>query len=93
MCSDIEMPLLDLDQPDPIGDYRAGLAKLSALPVRLVVPGHGTIGDGAEFRRRIALDLAYLDDLEHGREPADPRLGGWLVGQHDQQARHLHPDP
>jgi hydroxyacylglutathione hydrolase len=91
MCSDIEIPLLDLEQADPFGDYRAGLAKLAALPVRLLVPGHGTVGDGAEFRRRMAADFAYLDDLEQGREPADPRLTGWLVGQHDQQVRHLRP--
>src|SRR5215469_7178201 len=34
MCSDIEIPLLDTDQPDPVGDYRTGLGRLAALPVR-----------------------------------------------------------
>jgi glyoxylase-like metal-dependent hydrolase (beta-lactamase superfamily II) len=90
MCSDIEIPLLDLDQPDPVGDYRAGLAKLAALPVTVLVPGHGTVCDGDGFRRRLAADLRYLDGLEAGREPADPRLTGWLADQHLRQLRHLH---
>ena len=57
MCSDIEIPLLDRDTPDPVGDYRAGLDRLAALTgVRQVVPGHGHVGDAAEFGRRIAAD-------------------------------------
>jgi hydroxyacylglutathione hydrolase len=80
MCSDIEIPLLDLDQADPIGDYQEGLDRLAELPVDRVIPGHGTVGDGAEFRRRIELDRAYLDDL--GRQPdlRDPRpIAGGLL--------------
>jgi glyoxylase-like metal-dependent hydrolase (beta-lactamase superfamily II) len=30
MCSDAEIPLLDLDSPDPLGGYRAGLRRLAA---------------------------------------------------------------
>jgi glyoxylase-like metal-dependent hydrolase (beta-lactamase superfamily II) len=91
MCSDIEIPLLDLDRPDPVGDYRAGLNQLAALPVRLLIPGHGTIGDGAEFRRRLAADAAYLDELQPGRDPRDPRLRlDWLMEQHQRHIRHLH---
>ncbi|HXP20851.1 MAG TPA: MBL fold metallo-hydrolase [Streptosporangiaceae bacterium] len=91
MCSDIEIPLLDLDQPDPVGDYRAGLDLLAALPVRLLIPGHGNAGDGAEFRRRVAADIAYLDALEHGRDPGDPRLSlDWLTDEHQRHVRHLH---
>jgi hydroxyacylglutathione hydrolase len=90
MCSDIEVPLLDLAQPDPLGDYRTGLAALAALPVRLVVPGHGTVGDAAEFRRRVAADTAYLDELERGSDVSDERLTpDWLRSQHQQQLQHI----
>src|SRR5262249_24309815 len=48
MCSDVEIPLLDPDTPDPVGDYRVGLERLAALTgVRQVVPGHGHVGDAA----------------------------------------------
>src|SRR6266571_6357295 len=87
MCSDIEIPLLDLDQADPVDDYLAALDRLAELPVERVIPGHGGIGDGAEFLRRIELDRAYLDDLRHGPELRDPRpLAGWLIAQHQTQA-------
>jgi hydroxyacylglutathione hydrolase len=89
MCSDIEIPLLDRTQGDPVGDYRTGLALLAALAVRLVVPGHGRIGDAAEFRRRIAADLRYLTDLERGEDFGDPRLTrDWLTHEHEAQLRH-----
>jgi glyoxylase-like metal-dependent hydrolase (beta-lactamase superfamily II) len=92
MCSDIEIPLLDTDQADPVGDYRAGLRLLADLPVRLVIPGHGHTGDAGEFRRRVAADLAYLDDLERGPDTGDPRLAvAWLQAEHSRQAAHLHP--
>jgi hydroxyacylglutathione hydrolase len=88
MCSDIEIPLLDRAVADPVGDYRAGLALLATLPVRLVVPGHGRIGDAAEFRRRIAADLRYLTDLERGEDFGDPRLTqDWLTHEHQAQLR------
>jgi len=91
MCSDIEVPLLDLAATDPVGDYRAGLELLAGLPgVRWVVPGHGGVGDSAAFRARVAADVAYLDALERGRDPADPRLTpGWLRAEHERQLRHL----
>jgi len=90
MCSDIEIPLLDLDQPDPVGDYRTGLDRLAAIPVRSVVPGHGAVGDATEFRRRIGADVAYLDDLRQGNEPADPRLtADWLAAEHARQILKL----
>jgi len=87
MCSDIEVPLLDLEQADPVGDYLAALDALSALPVERVVPGHGGLGDAAEFRRRIDLDRAYLENLRRGPELTDPRpIANWLVAQHKTQA-------
>lgn len=90
MCSDIEIPLLDRDQADPVGDYRAGLALLAALPVRTVIPGHGSVTGAAGFRGRIDADLRYLDALEQGREPDDARLkGAWLLAEHAAQVRLL----
>ena len=87
MCSDAEIPLLDRDAADPFGGYRHGLGVLAGLPgVRVVVPGHGRPGDAAEFRRRVAADFGYLDAVEAGREPADPRLAAsWLRTEHDRQ--------
>jgi glyoxylase-like metal-dependent hydrolase (beta-lactamase superfamily II) len=90
MLSDIEIPLPDLDEPDPFGRYRRGLGLLAGLPVRLLIPGHGTVGDAAEFRRRVAADTAYLDGLERGEDVADPRLtADWLRAEHQQQLGYL----
>jgi hydroxyacylglutathione hydrolase len=90
MCSDVEIPLLDLAGTDPLGDYRTGLSRLAAVPgVRTVVPGHGHVGDGDEFRRRIAADTTYLDGLAHGRPVSDARIDqDWLRASHDEQARY-----
>jgi glyoxylase-like metal-dependent hydrolase (beta-lactamase superfamily II) len=86
MCSDIEMPLLDLDQADPVGDYLAALDQLAALPVVTVIPGHGRIGDAAEFRRRVQADVAYLVSLQRGDDPRDPRMtADWLIAEHQRQ--------
>lgn len=91
MCSDIEMPLLDVEPADgdPFGGYRHGLGVLAAVPgVRVVVPGHGHPGDAAEFRRRVAADFGYLDALEAGRDVTDERLAAgaaWLRAEHDRQ--------
>jgi len=89
MCSDVEIPLPDMDAADPFGGYRRGLGLLASLTsVRHVVPGHGRVGDAAEFRRRVAADFGYLDSVAAGRDCADPRLDGeeWLRAEH---ARHL----
>ena len=87
MCSDIEIPLLDGESADPFGDYRHGLGVLASLPgVRVVVPGHGHVGDSKDFQRRVAADFGYLDAVEAGREPADPRLAAaWLRAEHARQ--------
>jgi hydroxyacylglutathione hydrolase len=84
MCSDIEIPLPDLDAPDPFGGYRAGLGTLAAIDgVTAVVPGHGHPGDAAEFRRRVAADLAYLGAVADGTDHPDPRLTeDWLRIEH-----------
>lgn len=89
MLSDIEIPLLDLAADDPLGDYRAGLDRLAAIPgVRQVVPGHGHIADAGEFRRRLDADYRYLDRLEAGEPFEDERCGAdWLRDQHAEQLR------
>lgn len=88
LCSDLEVPLLDLDAADPLGDYHHALDLLDALApdVRFVVPGHGHVGDRAELRRRLAADRRYLTDLASGRGDDDPRLTtDWLVRDHRAQ--------
>lgn len=88
MCSDVEIPLPDLDEPDPFGAYRAGLDLLAGIDgVELVIPGHGHVGDRAEFRRRITADQAYLDAVAAGRDHPDERLNRessqeWLRAEH-----------
>jgi hydroxyacylglutathione hydrolase len=88
MCSDIEIPLLDAESPDPFGGYRRGLGLLAGTQgVRVIVPGHGHVGDHAEFRRRVAADFGYLDATEAGADVTDPRLTEeWLRAEH---ARHI----
>ncbi|PSL05455.1 glyoxylase-like metal-dependent hydrolase (beta-lactamase superfamily II) [Haloactinopolyspora alba] len=95
MCSDVEIPLLDLDVADPVGDYRHALGLFAALNgVEYVVPGHGSVGDGAEFRRRVAADRHYLDELEAGRGSDDARLtDDWLVRDHRAHLRHVSGSP
>jgi hydroxyacylglutathione hydrolase len=85
MCSDVEIPLLDTAAEDAFGDYRAGLAALAAVAgVRLVVPGHGHVGDADEFRRRLAADSGYLDALALRQPFGDPRITeGMLREAHD----------
>ncbi len=89
MLSDIEIPLLDTVAHDPLGDYRAGLALLGAVPgVRWVVPGHGHAGDAAEFRRRLEADARYLDLLVAGEPFDDPRCTKeWMRTMHEEQLR------
>jgi len=94
MCSDVEIPLLDMVAADPLGDYRTGMERLTAMPgVRQVVPGHGHVGDAREFRRRLALDSAYLDAVAGGKAFGDPRLTPdcpeWMRITHDEQVRYF----
>jgi len=96
MCSDVEIPLLDTVATDPVGDYRTGLERLASVPgVRQVVPGHGHVGDAAEFRGRLALDAAYLDAITSGRPADDPRLTAdspeWIRAAHEEQERCFSP--
>jgi hydroxyacylglutathione hydrolase len=94
MLSDLEIPLLNCDDPDPVERYVAGLELLAGLDgVTVVVPGHGHPGDRAEFRRRVRADLRYLDELGRGTAAAglDERIGSsWLRAEHDRQFAVLH---
>ncbi|UOE45837.1 MBL fold metallo-hydrolase [Agromyces larvae] len=77
MLSDILMPFLDLEAPDPIDDYLDALSRFEAVTdeVDAVVPGHGSIGGRDELRRRIEQDRAYLHAVRDGRSPDDSRVG------------------
>jgi glyoxylase-like metal-dependent hydrolase (beta-lactamase superfamily II) len=89
MCSDIEIPLPDMDSADPFGEYRTGLGRLASVSgARVAVPGHGHVGDAAAFRSRVASDYAYLDAVQAGEAVSDPRLAAeeWLRAEH---ARHV----
>ena len=90
MLSDVEIPLLDTAAENPVGDYRTGLARLAAVSgVRQVIPGHGHVGDAAEFRRRIAADQAYLDLLALGKPFDDRRITtDWMRESHAEHMRY-----
>ncbi len=94
MLSDVEIPLLYTAGADAVGQYRAGLDLLASLDgVRVIVPGHGHVGDGAEFLRRVDADRRYLDALERGTLEAaeDDRISNdWLRNEHQRQFKMLH---
>ena len=105
MLSDIEVPLLDLASPDPVGDYREGLDVLERAiaehGLHTLVPGHGQVCTGSdEIWARLGADRAYLDALEAAARPdaaetdddtvGDPRLtGDWVLGEHRRQLEHV----
>lgn len=98
MLSDILIPILNAMSPTPIDDYLAGLQLLedASEGVDVVIPGHGSVGDAVELRRRIAEDRAYLAALRDGVEPDDSRLGAsakpgweWVGSIHERQAQQL----
>lgn len=83
MLSDTEVPLLDLDSPDPVAAYRTGLTLLREVRTRgvdVLVPGHGGVARGATIDRRFADDEAYLDALDAAVRQAE-RHGAPLPGR------------
>lgn len=81
MLSDVEIPLLDLSAEDPVEDYRSALALLQAVDARIVVPGHGQVGD--DLGRRVAADRAYLSSLVAGADVDDERCAlPWTAAAH-----------
>jgi glyoxylase-like metal-dependent hydrolase (beta-lactamase superfamily II) len=97
MLSDVLIPMLNPFAPDPIGDYLVALQLLedAAADADVIIPGHGSVGDAAGLRTRIAMDRAYLDSLRVGRTPDDPRLapaaeyGEAMTSVHDGQTARL----
>ena len=90
MVSDVEIPLLDSEAGDPLGDYLSALELYEELVgnVGVFVPGHGGHGDGAELGRRIEQDRAYLAGLAAGRPADDPRLATpWLALEHERHVK------
>jgi glyoxylase-like metal-dependent hydrolase (beta-lactamase superfamily II) len=97
MLSDVEIPLLDLSSADPHGDYLIALQLFDDVvsDVAVVVPGHGALARDSEIRSRIDADQAYVQALQQGCDPDDPRVGplatygqDWLPGEHQRQLRH-----
>jgi glyoxylase-like metal-dependent hydrolase (beta-lactamase superfamily II) len=95
MLSDVLIPMLDLSAEDPIGDYLAALSLFDAVAgdVQVVIPGHGSVAEDDQVRRRIELDRAYVDALRDRGGTNDPRLepsatfGEWLPDVHRWQVR------
>ncbi|MET1051076.1 MAG: MBL fold metallo-hydrolase [Mycetocola sp.] len=94
MLSDILMPFLDLDAPHPDDDYLDALRlfEAEAGDVRVVIPGHGSVGGADALRARIAQDRAYVSTLRDGGEFDDARVGAeapldWLPDVHRWQVQ------
>lgn len=84
MVSDVLVPMPDPGAADPIGDYLSALALLEEVAdeVRVVVPGHGSVGGADQLGARIELDRRYMEGLRQGGVTDDPRIGssakpGW----------------
>lgn len=90
LLSDREVPLLDLDSPDPVGDHVAALdvveRAIADHDVRVVIPGHGSVTDAAGALARAECDRAYLRALMLGGPVVDARLADpWVAAQHERQ--------
>lgn len=100
MLSDLFVPMLDFEGPDPIGDYLDGLRLIeeAAAAADVVVPGHGSVAQGAEIRTRIARDRAYVRALGGDQRFADARVSGpfepgweWVSSIHEGQLNVVGP--
>lgn len=94
VLSDREVPLLDLDSRDPVGDHLVALDALEAAidehRVQVVVPGHGSVTDAEGARSRAERDRAYLSALIGAGPVDDPRLADpWVAAQHEEQLRRV----
>jgi glyoxylase-like metal-dependent hydrolase (beta-lactamase superfamily II) len=97
MLSDVLVPMLNLAAANPIGDYLAALQLLEGVTdnVDIVIPGHGSVGEGDELRKRIKQDRAYVEALREGKTPDDPRINSpkkgweWVASVHGWQAKTL----
>lgn len=98
MLSDVLIPMLDLNAPDPIEDYLAALRLLEGEGgnVEVLVPGHGTTVGADAIRARIDQDRAYVQALRDGGTVSDPRIGPtaregweWVADVHEGQLQGL----
>ena len=92
MLSDVEIPLLHAQAPDPVREYSTSLDVLerASEAVDVLVPGHGTVGDAAEVRRRLIADRHYLAALLSRGPVTDERLDDpEQAAQHVEQERLL----
>jgi glyoxylase-like metal-dependent hydrolase (beta-lactamase superfamily II) len=96
MLSDILIPFLDQRAADPIEDYLEALRLLDGVAgdVRVVIPGHGSVGGADQVRPRIEQDRAYVEALRDGRDVDDERVGpaaplAWLPDVHRGQVQRL----
>ncbi|ABM07219.1 MBL fold metallo-hydrolase [Paenarthrobacter aurescens] len=96
MLSDTLIPFLDLEAADPLSDYLEALQQFEAAAgdVFAVVPGHGSVGGSEQLLERISLDRAYVQALQDGRDPQDPRVGPaaplyWMADVHSWQLQRL----
>ena len=104
MLSDILMPFLDLQAANPLEDYLEALRLFDSVAdaVDVIIPGHGSVGGAEQFRARLTLDRAYVQDLREGVASDDPRVGPsapleWLPDVHNWQvqalAERVEPEP
>lgn len=98
MLSDVFVPMLNLQAMDPTSDYLVALQlfKDIAHNVEFVIPGHGSVAEGAQVRARIELDYAYVQALRDDVNVEDPRVGAlakkgweWVTGIHEWQAAQI----
>jgi hypothetical protein len=83
--SDVEIPMIS--EGGSLGEYRATLARLSALveAVKVVVPGQASPHDRDTALRLIDADADYLEALERGDER--PKLP---AGRDTKAQRRIH---
>jgi glyoxylase-like metal-dependent hydrolase (beta-lactamase superfamily II) len=100
MLSDVFVPMLDTfdSTNDPIAEYLTGLQLLESVAddVDVVIPGHGSVGEGDEVRARVEQDRTYVRALRDGGEVDDPRIGQsakpgweWVSDIHEGQAQSV----
>lgn len=97
MLSDVLIPMFGFGVADPLKDYLAGLELLEGVAdeVDIFIPGHGSVGDAVELRKRIKQDRSYVEAARDGSEPDDLRITSpkkgweWVSDVHNGQVQGL----